>query len=78
MIDLSNYTEHETKFGDKKVQKVKVDNSTPLGNAYEKLTNKVVVEERPIIIEAPLNIKDGLKKEKIEIKKEEPKKEDRE
>ena len=71
VIDLSNYSEHETKFGDKKTQKVQIDNSTAIGGVYEKLTQKVQIDEKPTIIEAPINV---VKKDEPKKKREEPKK----
>ena len=54
VIDLSHYSEHETKFGEKKDKKIQIDNSTALGGVFEKLTNKIKIDEKPVIIEAPI------------------------
>ena len=64
VIDFSVYDETAAKFGEKKVKKVEVDNSTAIGNVYEKLTNKVKIEEVKTVVEAPLKV----------VKKDEPKK----
>jgi outer membrane biosynthesis protein TonB len=73
VIDFSNYHETSAKFGEKKVNKLDLNNSTTIGNVYETLTNKVKVEEKPTVIEAPLKVVKKDQPKKI-VKKEEPKK----
>jgi phosphoribosylformylglycinamidine (FGAM) synthase-like enzyme len=56
VIDLTIYSENQTKFGEKLPKDIRFDNSSVIGNVIETLTNKVKVDETPTVIELPLKI----------------------
>lgn len=68
VIDMSIYDESSIKFGEVKEKKPKVQNGTVLDNIYETLTNKIVVEKQPVVIEVPIKVvKKEVEKPKIPV-----------